>query len=371
MRVGVIHNLTSGGAHRRLAEHIARFDAEVVELCLSTATPTTDAALQTPLSPLAPRVPRPLRAPLRYADLLVLLRAWRRTAARLRHLGVDVVYANPCRYLQAPAALLSELPPTLYFCDEPRRVDTEPAANATRSRLTRPVYEPMYRAEREADRRAVARATALATNSSYTAGEIRRAYDRDAEVIPMGVADVFLAAEARSPTHLLSVGTLIPSKGHDIAIAGVARSGTGWPLVVVSPRADRGEEERLRAIARDAGVHLEIRVGISDRDLARTYAGAQATLYMAAREPLGLASLEAQAAGSPVIVSAEGGLPETVGGGWVVPRTASAVAEKLSELQRDGVREAISSAARAHAGDATWGRSARAVETTLERLCAS
>jgi glycosyltransferase involved in cell wall biosynthesis len=371
MRVGVIHNLTPGGAHRRLGEQIARFDAEVVELCLSTATPITDAALQTPLLPLAPRVPRPFRAPLRYADLFAVLRAWRRTAARVREVGVDVVYANPCRFLQAPAALLGELPPSLYFCDETRRVDTEEAAKATRNPVTRPLYEPMYRAEREADRRSVARATEVATNSSYTAGEIRRVYGRGAEVVPMGIADVFVGGDRLTPAHILSVGTLIPSKGHDIAIAAVAQSGTGWPLVVVSPREDRGEAARLHAIARHAGVPLEIRIGISDRELAQTYAAAQATLYLAAREPLGLVSLEAQAAGCPVIVSAEGGLPETVGGGWAVPRTAAAVAEKLAELQRDGVREAISAAARAHVAGATWERSAQAVETMLRRLCGS
>jgi glycosyltransferase involved in cell wall biosynthesis len=368
MRIAVIHNLRPGGARRRLAEHIARLDADVVEVCPSTATPITAGARVVPFEPLAPRLARPLRAPFRYADLLSLVRVWRRIAGRVIELGVDVVYANPCRYLQAPAALLDPLPPSLYFCDEPRRVDAEPSAKATRNPVTRPLYTPMYRSERRADRSAVARATEIATNSAYTAEQIRVAYGRSAEVVPLGVSEKFLSVEPRRPVHILSVGTLIPSKGHDLAITGLARAGLNWPLVIVAPWPDPVEAGRLRAVAGDAGVRLEIRVGISDDELAEAYARAQATLYLAEREPLGLASLEAQAAGSPVIVSAEGGLPETVGGGWAVPREPDAVAARLGELQRAGVRDAISAAARAHAAGVTWDRSAGAVEAILQRL---
>jgi glycosyltransferase involved in cell wall biosynthesis len=374
MRVVVIHNLRAGGARRRLSEQITRLDADVVELCPSTATPITETPSVMRVNQHAPRAARLLRVPLRYADLAALLWTWRRIGDRVRELGADVVYANPCRYLQAPAALLRDLPPSLYFCDEPRRVDAELSARASRNATTRPLYAPMYRAEREADRRSVARATAVATNSGYTAAQIHRLYGRNAEVVPMGVPDLFFQAQPRPPEHVLSVGTLIPSKGHDIAIAAVASATPAWPLVIVSPRPDQGESERLQSLARAAGVQLDIRVGISDEELIQAYAAAQATLYMAEREPFGLASLEAQAAGSPVIVAGEGGLPETIQegrGGWAVARAAEAIGERLRELERPGLREAMSAAARQHAARATWGRSARAVETILERLRAS
>lgn len=371
MRVGVIHNLHEGGARRRLSEQIARFGDEVVEVCLSTATPIRDDAQVIRFAPAAPRVARPLRVPFRYIDFVGLLRSWRRVASRLNELGVDVVYANPCQYLQAPGALLSELPPTLYFCDEPRRVDFEPAAGARRNPVTRPVYALMYSAEHRVDSRAVGRVARLVTNSSFSADQIQRAYGRRAEAVPMGVAEAFLSTEPRPPTHLLSVGTLIPSKGHDIAIAAAGKAKLPWPVVVVAPRPDPEESDRLRAVAGEAGVHLDIRVGISDRELAQTYAAAQATLYMAELEPFGLASLEAQAAGSPAIVAAEGGLPETlvVGQtGWAVRRAPEAVAARLDELAEPDVRDRMSAAARAHATPYTWERSAQAVQAILGEL---
>lgn len=371
MRVGVIHNLQEGGARRRLSEQMTRVGAETVEVCLSTATPIREDAHVIPFSPAAPHVARPLRVPLRYADLLGLLRGWRRVASCLNELDVDVVYANPCRFVQAPAALLGELPPTLYFCDEPRRVDFEPAASARRNPLTRPVYAPMYAAERRVDRRAVGRAARVVTNSSFSAGQIQRAYGRRAEAVPMGVAEPFLSTEPRAPAHLLSVGTLIPSKGHDIAIVAAGRAKRRWPVVVVAPGPDPEESARLHAIAREADVQLNVRVGISDGELAEAYAAAQATLYMAELEPFGLASIEAQATGSPTIVAAEGGLPETIVAertGWAVTRTPESVAARLDSLDEPGIRARMSAAAREHVAPCTWERSAQAVESILAEL---
>jgi glycosyltransferase involved in cell wall biosynthesis len=374
MRVAVIHNLPPGGAHRRLREQVARLDAEVVEVCPATATPIRGEADVIGLRPRAPSVARPLRVPLRYLDLAALLRAWRAVAARVRALGVDVVYANPCRFLQAPAALLAQLPPSLYFCDEWRRVDYEPGVRATRRRATRPVYAPLHAAERRLDRRAVARAGAIATNSAFSAEQIFAGYGRRAEIVPMGVSSAFAAVEPREPEHVLSVGTLIPSKGHELVLRAAALLPRPRPVVVVAPRDDAEYAARLRAVAGEAGVPLELRIGLSDQELAETYAAAFATVYVAAREPLGLASLEAQAAGSPVVVAAEGGLPETVMPGvtgWAVPREPGAVAARLQELERPGVREAMSAAARRRAATLGWERSARAVQEMLERLCRS
>ncbi len=374
MLIGVIHNLAPGGAHRRMSEQMSRFRAQVVEVCLGTATPVRADAHVVTHRPSAPRVARPLRAPLRYTDLVGLLRAWGRAARVLRRLGVDVVYANPCRYLQSPAALRDRVAPSLYFCDEPRRVDYDPTAVGSRSWVTRPAYAPLYSAQRWLDRRGVACATRIATNSSFTAGEIERSYGRDAVVIPMGASEPCLAAPARAPTHILSVGALIPSKGHDLAIAAAARAKVKWPVIVVAPANDEREAGRLEALAREDGVELTIRIGISEAELADTYASAQATVYMAQREPFGLASLEAQAAGSPVIVAAEGGLPETIvegRSGWAVPRLVEAVTEKLDQLELLGVRASLSTGARTHAAGATWSRSAGDTELILLELCQS
>jgi glycosyltransferase involved in cell wall biosynthesis len=375
MRVVVLHNLAPGGAHRRLREQMARLPGDVAEVCLATAEPMRADAHVIPFAPRAPRLPGPLRAPVRYRDLGALLRAWRLAADRVRDLGADAVFANPCRFLQTPAALVGELPPCLYFCDEPRRVDHDPFAAGSRRARTRLLYAPMYAVERRVDGRGAARAQRIVTNSAFTAAEIERAYGRAAEVIPLGVSQVF--RDARSDPgpaeHVLSVGSLIPSKGHDLAVAAVARMRRRRPLVVVAPRPDPAEARRLHGLAGVAGVRLEVRVAISDEQLADLYARAHATVYLARREPFGLASLEAQACGSPVVVAADGGLPETlpVGhGAWAVPRRAEAVAERLDALEDPEVRDEVAAAGRAHTAEASWERSAARVGELLCELVA-
>jgi glycosyltransferase involved in cell wall biosynthesis len=373
MRVAVVHNLQAGGAHRRLAEQLKALPDATVEVCPASALPITPDGVVVPLPVTAPRVARVLRPPLRYLDLLALVHTWRQAARRVTALEVDVVFANPCQYLQAPAALLWTRLPTLYFCDEPRRVDYEVAAAGSRSRRTAMVYAPLYRGQRWLDRRATAVATELVTNSRYTMRQIHRSYGRHADVVPLGVPDGFRpGAGPGSGGHVLSVGTLIPAKGHDLVLQACAMSKVRRRVVVVAPRGDEQEEARLRRLAASLLVDLDIRTRISDDELRALYQTAQATLYLAEAEPLGLASLEAQACGCPVVVADEGGLPETVVAGrtgFVVSRDPSAAGRALDALDDQTSRRTMAHAAAEHGRRASWRRSGETIRGRLEALC--
>ncbi len=76
--------------------------------------------------------------------------------------------------------------------------------------------------------------------------------------------------------------------------------------------------------------------------LRRLLGQARVTAIAAVREPFGLVSLEAQAAGRPVVVVDEGGLPETVAPGetgLVAPPRAKEFGEALHELWADAPRQ--------------------------------
>jgi glycosyltransferase involved in cell wall biosynthesis len=372
LRIALVHNLAAGGARRAMHEQQLRLHGEVVEFCLQTAVPVTAGARVTPFAPRATRVRPALRPLPRHLDLAALVSAWRGLARALDSAKCDVVLAHPCQYLQAPLALRWTGPPSVYFCHEPRRVDYEHAAAARVNPRTRLLYGGLHSLERRLDRAATAAAGELLTNSNFTAARIERAYGRAATPVPLGVAEAFRApAPERPPTHLLSVGTLIPSKGHDHAIRAAGLTARRWPLVVIAPRPQPQEQERLRAVAQDSGVALDIRVGVSDAELHDAYGGAVATLYLAREEPFGLASLEAQACGSPVVVADEGGLPETlIAGetGWALAREdAAAAACAVDALERPELRAAMSARAREHAMAHTWERSAAHVQEALKR----
>jgi glycosyltransferase involved in cell wall biosynthesis len=316
-----------------------------------------------------------LRPALRYRDLARLLRAWRRLAQRVGDQPpFDVVLAHPCRFLQCPPALRWLAPPGVYFCHEPRRVDYEAAARRTRSARTRQLYAPLHRAERSTDRAAVRAAARIVTNSEFTARRIQGAYGREATPLPLGVPEGFRAAPSHMPArHLLTVGALLPTKGHDLVVEAAARSRRRWPVTIVAPRPDRTEERRLRALAEARGVPLDVRIAITDDELRDAYREAVATLYLAREEPYGLASLEAQACGAPVIVAAEGGLPETIVAdvtGWAVAREPAAAAAKIDLLDDAGRREQMGNRAAEHASRRTWRASATAMHAVLEEAAA-
>jgi glycosyltransferase involved in cell wall biosynthesis len=363
MRVAVVHNLRRGGALRRLEGQLAELDADVREFMLSTGVSVTDDPVVVRHEEAATRAPRLLRPPVRYVDLVRLERSWAAMAGPLADWRPDVVFANPCHALLGAPPVLSRLgSSTVYYCDEARRVDYEDAARDSTNPATRALYGALRARERTLDRRGLAAATQVVTNSAYTADKIRRAYGRRAAVVPPGLADVFSPGEAGARRHFLSVGTLIPSKGHDLAIESVARSRISLPVHIVAPRRDEAEMERLSELARQSSVAVTFAFGVSDIELRDAYRRAVVTLYLSREEPLGLVSLESQACGTPVVVADDGGLPSTIlegVTGWAVPRTAEAAGRRLREVvdQVASMREAaIDHAAR-------WRR--RSASTTI------
>jgi len=366
VKVALVHNLRFGGAHRRVAEQVRTLGIPVQEVVLEGAESVTPDAVVVPFHYRDADGPMWTRPVTRHLDLAALLAGYRHMHGVLRALRPDVVWLNPCRYIQTPWLSRDLAGISAYYCDEPRRSDYDLDARASTRRLTRLPYLPLRSAARWADRSTARSAAAVATNSSFSVDRIRTAYGRDAVVIPCGVSERFSPPPGPSPRdHLLSVGSLIPSKGHDLAVRAASASGLGLPVTVVAPRGDRDEETRLRSIAHDAGVPLVIRTGVTDAELVSLYRSAAITLYLARGEPFGLASIESQACGTPVIVSDDGGLPETlVNGctGWAVPRRLDVVADRISQLGHRSAADAFGGNAAAAAGRWSWSGSS-------ERLC--
>lgn len=376
LRVAVVHNLLPGGARRRLSATVARLPADIVEFTLNPDAAVTGQPVVVEHTERAPAAARWARPMLRYQDLAVLLERWELLAAAVRDWEPDVVFANPCHLVQTPPAMDRFGAPAVYFCDEPRRATHDPAAIAATRRLTRPLYARLRARLAAADRRGVLGAAAVLTNSGDTARRIEAAYGVTAQVVPLGVEPVFrpaLRGPAHRPTglpqHLLSVGTLIPGKGHDLVLRAAAASSVDLPVLIVAPRPAPAERHRLAVLADRLGVPLRVRIGVTDQQLRDAYQQALATLYLARAEPLGLASLESQACGTPVVVADEGGLPDTVthgATGFVVPRTVAAAAAALDHLARPEVRMAMSRAAAARPVP-TWTATAQAVHAELAR----
>jgi glycosyltransferase involved in cell wall biosynthesis len=190
------------------------------------------------------------------------------------------------------------------YCHNPFRYawnEREPTL-AARPALERVALRATFSRWRQWDWIAAQRVDEYVANSQTTQRRIGRYYGRDARVIhPPVRTERFSPGEAGD--HYLVLSELMPHKRIDIAVEAFNR--LQLPLVVVG---DGPEARRLRGLA---GPTVRFEGRVPDARVNELLAGARA-LVVTATEEFGIAAVEAQAAGRPVIAYAEGGATETV-----------------------------------------------------------
>lgn len=170
----------------------------------------------------------------------------------------------------------------------------------------RPILRRLSNRIREWDQRTANRPSLYAANSQYTATRVKELYDRDATIIypPVRIQQFEEAGKQIRPgEYFLTVLRLESYKRVDIIVEACTR--LGLPLKV----AGRGPEtERLQAMA---GPTVEFLGFVPDDELPNLMAGCRAFLF-SAEEDFGIAPVEVQAAGRPVLAFAKAGCLETV-----------------------------------------------------------
>lgn len=141
--------------------------------------------------------------------------------------------------------------------------------------------------------------------SSYIARRIRKVYRRDAEVIYPGVdTDFYGIGDGRKEEFYLTASRLVPYK----KVALIVEAFNQMPerrLVVI------GDGPQYRRIAKSAGPNVEV-LGYRHNQTLRDYLRSAKAFVFAAEEDFGIAPLEAQACGTPVLAYGRGGACETV-----------------------------------------------------------
>jgi glycosyltransferase involved in cell wall biosynthesis len=176
----------------------------------------------------------------------------------------------------------------------------------------RPLVRLALERFRRWDRAASERVDRFVANSNHIAAAISRCYGRDAEVVhpPVDIERFSMAANGRATAapsgDYVSVSRLVPYKRVDVLIEAF-RALPDRRLIVVG---DGPERSRLEALAVPNVVFTGQQ---DDAETARHVAAARAFLF-AAEEDFGIAPVEAQAAGIPVIAYGRGGVLESIRG---------------------------------------------------------
>ncbi len=195
----------------------------------------------------------------------------------------------------------------LCYCHNPFRYawNAREDTLAQTSPLLRPVLANVLSRWRQWDYIAAQRVDAYVANSDTTRLRIERYLGRDAAVLhpPVEVERFRPVGRDALADHHLVLSELMPHKRIDVAVR--AFTELGLPLVVAGNGPDARRLQRL------AGPTVRFTGRVSDAEAASLLARSRA-LVVTATEEFGIAAVEAQAAGRPVIALHDGGVLETV-----------------------------------------------------------
>lgn len=319
-RVAIVHDylLQMGGAERVVAAlHRAWPEAPIFTTAVDRASllpELRDAELRTSWLQHAPAIRAHFRA---------YLPAYPAAIASLDLRGFDLVISSSSAW--AKAVRVPRGVPHVSYVHTPMRWVWEREkyfARESFSGFTRLLLHPVLAELRAWDQRTANRPTRIATNSAFVAARLQRVWGRTAAVIPPPVDLSRFSLGSGAGDGYLIVSRLAHYKRIDLAVAACTQLGV--PLTVI------GDGPARASLAAIAGPTVRFAGRASDAEVAAAYASCRAFLFPG-EEDFGIAPLEANAAGRPVIAFGAGGALETVRDGvtgvlFNEPTVASVVA---------------------------------------------
>ncbi|WP_435180141.1 glycosyltransferase family 4 protein [Halorussus sp. AFM4] len=190
-------------------------------------------------------------------------------------------------------------------------------------------------------------------------------------------ADAIAARAEREPLTICFVGNVVPRKGLDVLLDGLARVPGDWRLSVIgSESADPGYARETRQQARNLGIADSVRFEgrLPDDALADRLAESHLLAVPSRFEGYGVVYLEGMGFGLPALAPTAGGAPELVTHGedgfLVAPDDAAAVTEAVETVlsDRDRLREMSLAARRRFERHPGWDESMASARRFLEAV---
>lgn len=246
------------------------------------------------------------RLPLIHRHHQPYLPLYPRAFERLSLTGYDLILSSSSAFAKGVRAPVGV--PHVCYCHSPMRFAWDFDHYAERERLGGParMLLPIFlRRLRQWDLKTSLRVDHFIANSSTVAARIKKFWNRDACVMhpPVETAKISPVSPGEVKDYFVLISRLVPYKRFDIAIEAFSR--LKLPLKIIGDGRARADLER------QAGPNVEFVGTVSDDEKHYLFSHCRAAVFPA-EDDFGIAQVEVQAAGRPVIALAAGGALETV-----------------------------------------------------------
>jgi len=177
----------------------------------------------------------------------------------------------------------------------------------------------------------------LIANSKNVQKRISKFYRRDSVVIYPPIDLEAFKLQKKKQDYFLVLNRLVRGKGTEVIVEAATK--LGIPLKVA------GTGPEMDSLKKRAGKNVEFLGWVSDEERIKLLENAKALIVASEDEDFGITSIEAQAAGTPVIAPASGGFLETVidektgllygGHGQVDLESLTGALQKFKEIKFD------------------------------------
>ena len=225
---------------------------------------------------------------------------------RLKLDGFDLVLSSSSAFAKGVRAPVGV--PHICYCHSPMRFVWDFERYAERERMNqvaRRLLPLILQRMRQWDLRTSLRVDQFIANSSTVAARIKKYWNRDSSIVfpPVDTEKITPVPESDVQDYFMIISRLVPYKRFDVAIE--AFNQLGLPLKIVGNGRARAGLERM------AGRNIEFLGNVTDEEKHHLFAHCRAAIFPA-EDDFGIAQVEVQAAGRPVISLAAGGALDTV-----------------------------------------------------------
>ena len=386
MKIAVFHNLPSGGAKRALygtIDYLVHKGHSVEAYLPSTANedflPLTELLDEVHQYQVKNTMGGWLYSTFKYVPPFVKTISLRDLEATQRDIaGIindsdhDVVLCEQDQYTLSPFFLKYIKKPTVYYCQQPTRDEAilkklEKMVENQPNKLKGAVFNYSEKRDLNIDMENAQHAKYIVANSYFSRESILKGYGLNSYVSYLGIdTNIFRRENVPVEDHVLSVGTITPTKGYDFLIESLSlvKPELRPKLIIAANHSIPEWKNYVVELARQLDVNLEIMDMVDDEKLVELYNTSKLVLYAPYLEPFGLVPIEAMGCGTPVIGVKEGGVRETVlenQTGILVERDPQKFADaitqtlnnqtKLYDMGRNGMKEVERFWTLEHAGE--------------------